>query len=131
MMLLRMSPIMPFCIMNYGLGATSISVKDFALGGFGMIPEMVIILYFGTAINSVTKAATGDYEKGAFLLIVIIIGSVIGILTIFYISYLAKQELDKTMDEDELLGEHSKVEMIERKFSNSSAQSRYVLLSDN
>jgi len=97
--LLRMTPIVPFSIMNYGFGATSVSARDFVVGGFGMIPEMMIILYFGTAISSVKKAAAGEFEKGTAFIIMIIIGTIIGVIAIFYISYLAKQELDKTVDE--------------------------------
>jgi hypothetical protein len=37
-MLLRLSPVTPFNVLNYGLGLTAISVWDFMIGSLGMIP---------------------------------------------------------------------------------------------
>mmetsp|Transcript_3247 Transcript_3247/g.4022 ORF Transcript_3247/g.4022 Transcript_3247/m.4022 type:complete len:99 (+) Transcript_3247:445-741(+) len=51
-MLFRLTPVMPFNIMNYGIGATSVSLRDFFLGGFGMLPELIILIYVGSAISN-------------------------------------------------------------------------------
>ena len=99
-LLLRMTPIMPFSILNYAIGVTSVRVSDFFIGGVGCIPEMVIILYFGTAISNIKKAAQGEFDQGTVFIIMMIVGTIIGIIAIFYISYLAKQELSRTVDEE-------------------------------
>ena len=40
-LLLRLCPLIPFSFLNYVLGITSVSVKNFLLGGFGMIPGTI------------------------------------------------------------------------------------------
>lgn len=103
MLLLRMTPIMPFSIFNYALGATSVSLSHFAIGGVGSVPEMIILIYFGTAISNVKQAAAGEFEKGTIFFAMMIIGTIIGIIAIFYISYIAKQELNEIMSEQQIL----------------------------
>jgi uncharacterized membrane protein YdjX (TVP38/TMEM64 family) len=49
--LLRMTPLIPFNFMNYGMGATGVKVSSYMLGGFGTIPEMVVLLYIGSALR--------------------------------------------------------------------------------
>ena len=43
--LLRLSPLMPYNILNYALGVTRISLQDFLAGGLSIIPS--VILYVG------------------------------------------------------------------------------------
>jgi uncharacterized membrane protein YdjX (TVP38/TMEM64 family) len=45
--LLRLSPIVPFNFLNYALGLTAISLGDFLLASFGMIPGTVMYAYYG------------------------------------------------------------------------------------
>jgi uncharacterized membrane protein YdjX (TVP38/TMEM64 family) len=46
-MLLRLSPLVPFNFLNYALGLTTISVSDFLLASFGMIPGAFMYAYVG------------------------------------------------------------------------------------
>jgi len=45
--LLRLSPVTPFNFLNYALGLTTVSVWDFVIGGFGMIPGAFVYAYAG------------------------------------------------------------------------------------
>src|SRR5262249_28226446 len=45
--LLRLSPVMPFNILNYALGLTTISVWDFTLASIGSIPSELLGAYAG------------------------------------------------------------------------------------
>jgi uncharacterized membrane protein YdjX (TVP38/TMEM64 family) len=45
--LLRLSPVMPFNILNYMLGATPIGLLDFTVGSVGMLPGTVLFSYAG------------------------------------------------------------------------------------
>jgi uncharacterized membrane protein YdjX (TVP38/TMEM64 family) len=45
--LLRLSPVVPFNLLNYALGLTTMSVWDFILAGFGSIPGELIYTYWG------------------------------------------------------------------------------------
>ncbi len=45
--LLRLSPVMPFNVLNYALGLTTLSLTDFVLASSGMLPSTVVYAYFG------------------------------------------------------------------------------------
>src|SRR5262249_24653219 len=45
--LLRLSPFAPFNFLNYALGLTTLSVRDFLIASFGMIPGALLYAYTG------------------------------------------------------------------------------------
>ena len=50
--LLRLIPIFPFNILNYLLGVTKVSVKDYITGTFvGIIPGTIAFVYFGDSLR--------------------------------------------------------------------------------
>jgi uncharacterized membrane protein YdjX (TVP38/TMEM64 family) len=57
--LLRLSPVIPFNALNYFMGITGITFKDFCLGGIGMIPGTVVYVYLGTTIGNISDLASG------------------------------------------------------------------------
>ena len=56
-LLLRLSPVTPFNFLNYGLGLTAISVWDFVVGSFGMIPGTFMYVYTGTLAGQALAVA--------------------------------------------------------------------------
>ena len=48
MFLLRSAPIMPYNVLNYIVGATSLRFRDNALGYLGLIPVAIFEVYLGT-----------------------------------------------------------------------------------
>ena len=46
-LLLRLSPVMPFNVLNYALGLTALSAGDFFLGSAGMLPGTFTYAYCG------------------------------------------------------------------------------------
>jgi uncharacterized membrane protein YdjX (TVP38/TMEM64 family) len=55
--LLRLSPVTPFNVLNYGLGLTAISVWDFVIGSFGMIPGAFMYAYAGSLAGQALAVA--------------------------------------------------------------------------
>ncbi|MGE5244356.1 MAG: TVP38/TMEM64 family protein [Betaproteobacteria bacterium] len=45
--LLRLSPVMPFPVLNYALGATGVHLSDFSIGSAGMLPGAILYSYAG------------------------------------------------------------------------------------
>lgn len=45
--LMRMTPIMPYNVMNYMMGVTSLKMRDFNMGCLGMFPLTAINVYIG------------------------------------------------------------------------------------
>ena len=51
--LLRVCPIVPFNLINYILGGTSISLKHYFLAGPGYVPICLAYVFLGTTIGSI------------------------------------------------------------------------------
>ena len=62
--LLRLSPVFPFSLLNYGLGLTGISLRDYVIAGFGMLPGTLLYVYSGKVAGDVAAAAGGAGDKG-------------------------------------------------------------------
>jgi len=59
--LLRLSPIVPFNFLNYALGITRISIKDFVIASAGTLPGAVMYAYAGK-VTSEALALAGQAE---------------------------------------------------------------------
>lgn len=57
--LLRLSPIFPFNLLNYGLGLTQVRLVDYVLAGAGMLPGTLLYVYLGSAAGEAVAAAGG------------------------------------------------------------------------
>ena len=55
--LTRLCPLFPFNLLNYALGITQVSLKDYVLGSFGMIPATILYVYSGSLVGDM--AAVG------------------------------------------------------------------------
>jgi pyruvate/2-oxoglutarate dehydrogenase complex dihydrolipoamide dehydrogenase (E3) component/uncharacterized membrane protein YdjX (TVP38/TMEM64 family) len=63
--LLRLSPILPFNFLNYALGFTRVSFKDYALASvMGMVPAEFLYVYIGSAARSLADVAAGKPDEG-------------------------------------------------------------------
>ena len=59
MFLLRLSPLVPFVLLNYALAVSGVRYRDFALASFGMLPTITVYVYYGKVVGDVTKIAAG------------------------------------------------------------------------
>ena len=57
--LLRLSPLVPFTLLNYALGLARVRYADFLLAMVGMIPAIVMYAYWGKVVGDVTLLAAG------------------------------------------------------------------------
>ena len=97
--LLRLSPLIPFNILNIFLGITSIKIRDFMGAHPGMIPEVIICCFIGGSIANLSSIFDGEGESKGLLIIASIVGTLIAFSGILYISRMAKQEFNKLADE--------------------------------
>ena len=88
----------PFNILNYVMGITSIKVKDFALGCFGMIPGALVYVFIGTTVSDIKDACVGQNKDSTFAFVYFIIASGIALIGIAWISFIAKKKIDETLD---------------------------------
>lgn len=57
--LLRLSPLIPFALLNYVLGLTKVSFRDYLLASVGMLPGTILYVYYGKVAGDVAAVAGG------------------------------------------------------------------------
>jgi uncharacterized membrane protein YdjX (TVP38/TMEM64 family) len=57
--LLRLSPIVPYVLVNYAFGLSRVRFRDFLVACLGMIPAIVMYTYYGKVVGDVAKIAAG------------------------------------------------------------------------
>jgi uncharacterized membrane protein YdjX (TVP38/TMEM64 family) len=63
-LLLRLSPVFPFNVLNYALGLTRISFRSYLLASWiGMLPGTVMYVYLGAALGSLARVSEGPGER--------------------------------------------------------------------
>lgn len=58
--LTRLCPLLPFNLLNYALGITQVSLKDYVLGSFGMIPATILYVYSGSLVGDIATIGTAN-----------------------------------------------------------------------
>lgn len=72
--LLRLSPAVPFTLLNYLLGLTRVRFSDFVAASVGMIPGTLLYVYYGKLAGDVAAAAGGGAPRGAGYYAVLALG---------------------------------------------------------
>lgn len=126
MILLRLSPIVPFNALNYIAGVTGIKFWHYCLACFGMLPGTILYVFLGASAGSLAEiGGSGDTdgdgdtdtdtdtgtdgeaveeeleENKTVTITVIVVGIVFGVLAVAVTSYYAKQELNKVLEDAE------------------------------
>jgi uncharacterized membrane protein YdjX (TVP38/TMEM64 family) len=102
-LLLRLSPLIPFNLFNYFMGVTSVKMLHYVIGHVGMLPGTLAYVYFGSALGSISEAASGEFEGGDIQLGLLIGGTVLAFAAVFYVSYVAKKKINKILDKQKEL----------------------------
>jgi uncharacterized membrane protein YdjX (TVP38/TMEM64 family) len=59
MFLLRLSPVVPFVLLNYGLALSGVRYRNFLIALAGTLPTIVMYVYYGRIVGDVAKIAAG------------------------------------------------------------------------
>ncbi len=62
--LLRLSPIFPFNLLNYGLGLTGVRFADYAVACLGMLPGTLLYVYLGSLVSNLAAVTAGETGVG-------------------------------------------------------------------
>src|SRR5262245_27286322 len=100
-LLLRLSPVFPFNLLNYALGLTRVSLRDYLIASVGMIPGTVLYVYYGTALGSVAQIAAGGAaaQGGAGRVALLATGLLATIAVTVVVTRIARQALAKATGE--------------------------------
>jgi uncharacterized membrane protein YdjX (TVP38/TMEM64 family) len=58
-LLMRLSPVFPYNLLNYSLGLTTVRFTDYVLASIGMLPGTLLYAYYGVVAGDVARLAGG------------------------------------------------------------------------
>jgi uncharacterized membrane protein YdjX (TVP38/TMEM64 family) len=92
--LLRLSPVIPFNVLNYALGLTKVRVVDFFVASIGMLPGTLLYVYTGNLASVVVGAAgSAAPPRGPAFYAVLVIGLLATAAVTILITRVAKRAL--------------------------------------
>ena len=96
-LLLRLSPVFPFNLLNYALGLTSVRFADYAVASVGMLPGTVLYVYLGKLAGDVAAVAAGvPLEDGPARTALLLVGLGATVAVTVYIARVARRALAET-----------------------------------
>lgn len=99
--LLRLSPVLPFNLLNYVLGLTSVRLRGYVAGSFvGMLPGTLLYVYLGSLVSSVSALGTGSAPRGTAQQILYWAGLGATVVVTFFITRIARRALEKALPRD-------------------------------
>jgi uncharacterized membrane protein YdjX (TVP38/TMEM64 family) len=94
MFLLRLSPLVPYVLLNYALALSGVRYRDFLLATVGMLPAIVMYVYYGKIVGDVAKIAAGAVPpRGVEYWIVVGLGLVATIVATTMITRAARRAI--------------------------------------
>lgn len=94
-LLTRLSPVFPFNLLNYALGLTSVSLKDYVMGFIGMIPGTVMYVYAGSLLGDLATLSSSDSSIPPTIRWTLnIIGFIATVAVTLYVTKVAQRALE-------------------------------------
>ncbi len=98
--LLRLSPVFPFNLLNYGLGLTRVRFPDYFAASIGMLPGTLLYVYYGKLLGDVAALAGGAaVEKDAGYYAVLALGLVATLAVTTLVTRIARRALREATGE--------------------------------
>ncbi|HJO22117.1 MAG: TVP38/TMEM64 family protein [Myxococcota bacterium] len=92
--LLRLSVAIPFNLLNYALGLTSVRFIDYTAASVGMLPGTVLYVYLGKVAGDVATAASGaSMARGPAQTALLVVGLMATVAVTVYITRIARRAL--------------------------------------
>ena len=103
--LLRLQPVLPFNILNYALGLTSIRLRDYMLASWiGMFPATVLYVYLGSVMNDISDLLRGRPNSGIAGRLLLWGGLAAIVVLVWWLGRIAKKALREEMGTDATSG---------------------------
>jgi uncharacterized membrane protein YdjX (TVP38/TMEM64 family) len=93
-LLLRLSPVFPFNLLNYALGLTGVRLRDYVLASAGMLPGTLVYIYSGKVAGDVARAIGGGTVGGAPYYAVLGLGFVATVIVTVLVTRTARRALN-------------------------------------
>ena len=94
--LLRMSPAVPFVLLNYALGLSRVKLLDYIAASIGMLPVVAMYVYTGKVAGDLATLASGAAQpRGAMYYAMIGLGFVTTVGVSIYVTRIARQAIEQ------------------------------------
>jgi uncharacterized membrane protein YdjX (TVP38/TMEM64 family) len=98
--LLRMSPAVPFVLLNYALGLSRVKLVDYVAGSIGMLPVVAMYVYSGKVAGDLATLAAGTAQpRGPLYYTMIAFGFITTVIVTIVVTRIAKQAIDQEINE--------------------------------
>ncbi len=93
--LLRLSPLFPFSLLNYGLGVSRVRLRDFVLASWvGMLPGTVLYVYIGSLLGTaLLRGGPVQRERTTVEWVFYGVGLLATVIVTVYVTRVAKRAL--------------------------------------
>ncbi len=92
--LLRLTPVVPFNLLNYALGVTRVSFRDYLVASAGMLPATVLYVYTGHLIGELAMIAAGStVAPGGWSLLLLVLGLIATAALVVVVTRMAREAL--------------------------------------
>ncbi|MFQ4135015.1 TVP38/TMEM64 family protein [Nodosilinea sp. PGN35] len=100
--LLRLSPVFPFNLLNYSLGLSQISLKDYVVGTVGILPGTIMYVYLGSLVGNLATLGANSQPPAAATVqwTIRIVGLVATVAVTLYVTRIARRALNAALPED-------------------------------
>ena len=99
-LLLRLTPVVPFVLLNYALGLTRVKLRDYVLAFSGMLPATLLYVYYGKVVGDLAEIAAGSGgERGWETWVFTGVGLVATIAVITVVTRIARRALREEVGE--------------------------------
>ncbi|MGH2500807.1 MAG: TVP38/TMEM64 family protein [Candidatus Limnocylindria bacterium] len=95
MFLLRLSPVVPFTLLNYALALSGVSFRNYLVALVGMIPAILMYTYYGKVVGDVAVLAAGAPPRGLAYYVLLVLGLVATVVATTLIARAAKKRIDE------------------------------------
>ncbi len=97
-LLTRLSPVLPFNILNYAFGLTNVRSWQYVLASWiGMLPGTLMYVYLGSALKSLTDVAAGVPKGGTPQTVFFLAGLVMTVVATVVVTRVARRALNKAV----------------------------------
>jgi len=99
--LLRLSPLVPYNAMNYAMGVTQTTFRDFFLACVAMTPYVAVMAYLGAALSLTTS--NGLSSNSPWSIGLYVFGAVILVISSVWLYYKTKEILERSIPDSQTL----------------------------
>jgi uncharacterized membrane protein YdjX (TVP38/TMEM64 family) len=95
-LLTRLSPVLPFNLLNYAFGLTAVSFRTYVLASWiGMLPGTIMYAYLGSAAKSLATLLSGEAPRSAGQQVLFALGLVATVAVTIIVTRTARRALNE------------------------------------